>query len=196
MQFVKLMSVLAGSQLTTTRDFFFFFGILFIRRNSDIEVAVLLNVCWLDVCGTLDSSSLSPGAIYRVVFVVKIEEDSYGLNSPVNLKLETPDGKVIERRQQLQDIPKKQWVGLDVGFFENPKKGCSGEIKFSLFEHDGQWKKGLIIKQVIIQAIKLNNPPDEKPCNNFSIMTYARDLSITWGDDKRYWRWDSLNEAM
>ncbi|RWR85722.1 protein PHLOEM PROTEIN 2-LIKE A1 [Cinnamomum micranthum f. kanehirae] len=121
--------------------------------DVDVEVAVLLDVCWLEVHGKLDSSYLSPGAKYEVAFVVKIEEPFYGWNVPVTLRLLCPGEEVQERKEILQDKPKSQWVELYVGDVANPKQ--SGEIQFSLFEYqDGRWKRGLIIKGAIIRPKK------------------------------------------
>lgn len=130
--------------------------ILFICRDIEIEVAVLLRVCWLEVRGKLEASFLSPGVIYEVVFVVMIEEASYGLEDPVKLKLVSPVEEVHERREKLQDKPKNQWLELRVGDFENPRDG-SGEIQFSLSEYkDARWMNGLIIKGVIFRPMKAN----------------------------------------
>ncbi|THG07331.1 hypothetical protein TEA_012769 [Camellia sinensis var. sinensis] len=42
--------------------------------GEDIEVAELLDVCWLEVRGKIDTIDLSPGALYEIVFVLKVKE--------------------------------------------------------------------------------------------------------------------------
>ncbi|KAI3873939.1 hypothetical protein MKW98_001588 [Papaver atlanticum] len=107
-----------------------------------IEVAELLNVCWLEVNGKLDISKLNPGVKYEIVFVVMLKNSAYGWEAPVNLRL-----------------PKSQWIEVQVGEFQAPPQLADDkqrkEIQFSLFEcENGNWKGGLVIKGVIVRPKK------------------------------------------
>ncbi|KAM7524677.1 hypothetical protein LguiA_014579 [Lonicera macranthoides] len=70
-----------------------------LKETSDvfIDVAELLNVCWLDINGKFDTSKLTPGTLYEVVFVVMLRIISYGWEFPVNLRLIFPDGTKQEK---------------------------------------------------------------------------------------------------
>ncbi|KAI3965816.1 hypothetical protein MKX01_010773 [Papaver californicum] len=119
-----------------------------------IEVAELLNVCWLEVNGKLDISKLTPGVKYDILFVVMLKNSAYGWEAPVNLRLVHPGGKT-QRKEKLQPKPQSQWIELHVGEFQtppHPDDKQAKEIQFSLFEYeDGNWKRGLVIKGVIIR---------------------------------------------
>lgn len=123
-----------------------------LKENSgvEIELASLLNVCWLEVHGRFETSYLTPGVVYEVVFVV-IMELGYGWARPVNLRLKLPDGNVTQREECLLEMPKGQWVELKAGEFM-AESSLVGEMEFSLYEYEGgQWKRGLVIKGAIIR---------------------------------------------
>ncbi|RZC53317.1 hypothetical protein C5167_012170 [Papaver somniferum] len=135
----------------------------FVKESSTsdemaIEVAELLNVCWLEANGKLDISKLTPGVKYDILFVVMLKNSAYGWEAPVNLRLVHPDGKIQQREENLQVKPKSQWIELHVGEFPTPPQPDDKqekEIQFSLFEYeDGKWKRGLVIKGVILRPKK------------------------------------------
>ncbi|PON45572.1 Phloem protein [Parasponia andersonii] len=122
------------------------------KTDEVIEVAELMNVCWLEVHGKLDTTKLSPGTLYEVAFVVMVKHPAYGWDTtPVNVALCLPDGSKQERNIDLSQQPMNQWVEIVAGKFRtSPEK--LGEIQFSMYEyHGGKWKKGLVIKGVAIQ---------------------------------------------
>ncbi|KAJ0081270.1 hypothetical protein Patl1_11854 [Pistacia atlantica] len=54
-----------------------------------VEVAELLNVCWLDVSKKFPATNLTPRTVYQVSFVLMMKDGEYGFaNHPVNFKLE------------------------------------------------------------------------------------------------------------
>ncbi|WCJ44659.1 F-box family protein [Euphorbia peplus] len=54
------------------------------HQNSRFEeVAVLVDVCWLEINGEFDTNLLSPSTMYVVFLVYKLDERSYGLTTPV-----------------------------------------------------------------------------------------------------------------
>ncbi|KAM1032516.1 hypothetical protein ACFX2I_036093 [Malus domestica] len=124
-----------------------------LQETSDvfIDAAELLNVCWLEVHGKFETANLSPGTLYEVVFVVKLNAADYGWEDPINFRLTLPDGTRQCRKVNLMQTPRGQWVEIPVGEFRaSPEK--SGDMEFSMYEYDGgKWKKGLVIKGVVIR---------------------------------------------
>ncbi|WVZ72365.1 hypothetical protein U9M48_020838 [Paspalum notatum var. saurae] len=118
--------------------------------DPDIEVASLLDVCWLEIHGKLELSHLTPGVNYNVAFEVKLADGGgSGWSRPVNLRLKFPDGPVQERKELLRGKPANLWLQLKVGEIQ-PRQGQRGEILISLFEYGGHWKSGLIVKGIKI----------------------------------------------
>jgi hypothetical protein len=61
------------------------------------ELAELKAVSWLEVRGRMDCGLLSANTEYRVVFVLKFGECSYGWKElPIKFSITTPDGKMSE----------------------------------------------------------------------------------------------------
>ncbi|KAI3906702.1 hypothetical protein MKW92_011500 [Papaver armeniacum] len=124
-----------------------------------IEVAELLDVCWLEVNGKLDTSKLNPGVKYEIVFVVMLKNSAYGWEEPVNLRLVHSGSQTQLRKEDLQQKPKSQWIEVQAGEFQAPPQPADDkqgkEIQFSLFEcENGNWKRGLVIKGVIVRPKK------------------------------------------
>ncbi|KAF5176710.1 Phloem protein 2-like a1 [Thalictrum thalictroides] len=122
--------------------------------NIHVDVAQLLNVCWLEVHGKFNTCNLSPNTMYEILFIVMLNDPSYGWEVPVNIRLILPDGETKEHKETLLTRLRAQWIELDVGeFYTSPDK--VGELQFSMFEYEGgKWKKGLCIKGVIIRPKK------------------------------------------
>lgn len=118
---------------------------------KDLEVAELIEVCWLQVDGKYETKKLIGGTRYAVDFVVELK-DNLVMNGPVTLKLTRPDGSVQEHKEDLNKKPTNQWIGLRVGEFNNGLKcGCDQNVKFSLNGNDGTtWKKGLVVVGAVI----------------------------------------------
>ncbi|XP_042520352.1 uncharacterized protein LOC122093871 [Macadamia integrifolia] len=158
--------------------------------NVLIDEAELIRVCQLEIHGKFDISNLLPRVMYEVAFVVKLKEASNGRDVPINFKLILPDGTKQEHKKLLISKPKGQWMELLVGEFWTCQD-MDGDLQFNLFGYkDAHWKSGLVIKGVIIRA--------KSGCNNELCYNHCtlikKDLSITWGDDQRYWCWYCLNE--
>ncbi|GKV36871.1 hypothetical protein SLEP1_g44957 [Rubroshorea leprosula] len=116
-----------------------------------IPVAVLMNVCWLEVHGKFNTAKLSPETLYKVAFVVMLEDPACGWEVPVNIKLTLPNGSKQEHKEDLIAKPRGQWIEIPVGEFKTPPTNA-GKIEFSMYEYEGgNWKTGLVIKGAIIQ---------------------------------------------
>ena len=117
--------------------------------GEDIEVAELLEVCWLDIQGTIQTIDLSPGTVYEVVFVVKMK-DKGQFNYSVNLIIVLPRSKRLTRHENLNEKPLGKWIEIQVGeFIMSPEN--VGDLTFKLEQYSPDWKRGLIMKCVIIR---------------------------------------------
>lgn len=100
--------------------------------------------------GKFDTTKLSPGILYEVVFVVMLNAAAYGWEVPVNVRLTLPEGNKHERKVSLMDIPRGQWTEIPIGDFR-ASPGKIGNIEFSMYEYEGgNWKSGLLIKGVAV----------------------------------------------
>ncbi|KAK8503342.1 hypothetical protein V6N13_016647 [Hibiscus sabdariffa] len=121
-----------------------------------IEVAELVQVCWLELVGKFQVSKLSPGTLYQVVFIVMLREEAYGWEVPVNFRLTLPNGRKIKRKETLMNKPRGNWIEIPVGEFEASFEN-GGEMEMYIHEYDaGEWKKGLVVKGVAIQPKRLS----------------------------------------
>ncbi|CAK9187151.1 unnamed protein product [Ilex paraguariensis] len=120
-------------------------------NNVLIDVAELLNVSWLEIHGKFETTKLSPGVTYEVVFVVMLRDPAYGWQVPVNLRLILPDGSRQEHKENMMEKTRGRWIEIPAGEFTTlPEK--DGEVEFSLYDYDGGvWKRGLVIKGVAIR---------------------------------------------
>lgn len=116
-----------------------------------VDVAELLDVCWLEIYGKFNTKMLSPGILYEVVFVIKLKDPAYGWGVPVNVSLVLPNGYKQERKEKLQTKPREQWIEVPVGELITSPENV-GEIQFGMHEYDGgEWKRGLVIKGIAIR---------------------------------------------
>ncbi|KAG2582595.1 hypothetical protein PVAP13_6KG041400 [Panicum virgatum] len=124
-------------------------------NDPEVEAAILEEVCWLDIQGKQELTHLTPGVTYEVVFEVKLTEPAQGWNMPVNLHLKLPNGTALQRKENLQEKPREQWLPLKVGEVE-AKEELKWPMEISLFEHGGHWKRGLLIKGIRITPKKVS----------------------------------------
>ncbi|XP_022142436.1 protein PHLOEM PROTEIN 2-LIKE A1-like isoform X2 [Momordica charantia] len=123
-----------------------------LSSNKTIKIIELLNVCWLEINGKIKESDLSPNTLYEAVFEIKITEDAYGWNVPVTISLTEPDGKIYKNKVTLKEKKKAEWVKIPIGEFKVvPDKSGDGEIKFSMYKYGGHWKRGMILKGIVIE---------------------------------------------
>lgn len=141
-----------GLQITWGEDLrYWVFQNIETREEGQITVAVLKNVCWLEMHGRFHTTNLTPGVKYEVAYLIKLEDSSSGWQVPVNFRLTLPNGSKQERKENLNRRPREDWIRLPVGEFETSMEN-QGEIEFSLHECEGgNWKKGLVIKGVAIE---------------------------------------------
>ena len=119
--------------------------------DVSVDVAELLDVCWLEIYGKFNTKMLSPGILYEVVFVVKLKDPAYGWAVPVNVSLLLPNGYKHEHKEKLQTKPRERWIEVRVyEYITSPEN--VGEIQIGMNEYDGgEWKRGLVIKGISIR---------------------------------------------
>ncbi|XP_022715456.1 protein PHLOEM PROTEIN 2-LIKE A1-like [Durio zibethinus] len=116
-----------------------------------IDVAELLQVCWLEVHGKFDVANLSPGTFYEVVLIVMLRDQAFGWEISVNFRLTLPNGQKVERKVELMTKPRGKWIEIPVGEFTTSSQNI-GELEIYIHEYDaGIRKGGLIVKGVAIQ---------------------------------------------
>lgn len=121
--------------------------------NVLIDVAELLNVCWLEINVRFGTAKLTPRTLYEAVFIIMLKEGAYGWDTPVNLRLLLPNGIKIEHKENLKMKPRNQWIEVLVGEFRTSTEKA-GDLEISMYEIEaGQWKRGLAIKGVVIRPI-------------------------------------------
>ncbi|KAK4710667.1 hypothetical protein R3W88_005180 [Solanum pinnatisectum] len=125
-----------------------------VQESSDVllPAAELLDVCWLEIHGRFNTTKLSPGLIYEVVFIVMLKDPAYGWENPVNLRLILPDGSKQGHTENMVEKPRGKWIEIPAGEFMTSADQKNGEIEFSLYEYEGgNWKKGLVIKGAVLR---------------------------------------------
>ncbi|KAK3430346.1 hypothetical protein EUGRSUZ_E01887 [Eucalyptus grandis] len=159
-------------------------------------MAELLNVCWLDVHGRFYVSKLSLGTIYEVAFVILMRPSGDGWQIPVNIRLTLPDGTKQEHKENLMEKPRGDWIEIKAGELSTSKHK-EGEMEVSMFEHGGHWKRGLVVKGVLIRPKnRIVKHWVEKESMKNCFMIYARGVSITWAEKNSYWQCDDASVEM
>lgn len=72
------------------------------------EVAELLNVCWLDLCGRVNCRELSPNTEYAAYLVFKLTDDSYGLDCQTQEADITMDDQVVSTKRTISFYPRSR----------------------------------------------------------------------------------------
>ncbi|KAF7130087.1 hypothetical protein RHSIM_Rhsim10G0142600 [Rhododendron simsii] len=119
-----------------------------ISSGEDIEVAEVLEVCWLEVGGAIRTINLSPGTLYEIVFVLMKFESDIKFN--LDLTIKPQHSKALMRSESLEERPLEEWFEVLVGEFMFTTQYV-GSLEFSLGQHDWQWKCGLVVKCAIIR---------------------------------------------
>ncbi|EOY25647.1 Cysteine/Histidine-rich C1 domain family protein [Theobroma cacao] len=122
------------------------------ERNSDvlIDVAELLDVCWLEMHVSINVKKLSAKTLYGVVFVFKLTDKAYGWGIPVTFGFTLPNGYKVEHKEILMTKPIGVWTEIHIGEFTTSSE-IVGELDIYCHEYDKLfWKGGLVVKGVTI----------------------------------------------
>ncbi|KAI6691598.1 hypothetical protein NL676_028426 [Syzygium grande] len=116
--------------------------------NVDVEVAVLIKACWLEIRGKFRTIVLSPMTLYEVSLVALLTESSYGWGVPVKINITLPGALQLECVESLQNKPREEWIDILMGEFMTSTENI-GEIRFCIYETSTtNWKHGLVVKGV------------------------------------------------
>ncbi|KAK3037082.1 hypothetical protein RJ639_029924 [Escallonia herrerae] len=85
-----------------------------------------------------DTTNLSPGILYDVLFVVMLKEPVYGWEVPVNLRLILPDGSTQEHKENLMEKERGQWIEIYSSPSMSMKLGFGREVYLSKVSPLGQ----------------------------------------------------------
>lgn len=121
--------------------------------DTEIDVAELKGVCWLEIHGVLPVAHLTLGVTYEVTLQVMVKPCTYEWHSPVKLvklQLKWPGGEEQISIVELQEMPREQWVDLKVGDV-TARHLEEGDMDISFSGSEGDvWKSGLLIKCIKI----------------------------------------------
>lgn len=121
--------------------------------DMEVEVAVLRNVCWLEVSGKFRTIALAPMTKYEIAFVVKIKDPNGQWDAPVTFTATLPNGKKEECFKSLKTVPQQRWEHIAICEFVMSPENV-GEVTFALNEHGANWKSGLVIKGVSFRPVR------------------------------------------
>ncbi|KAA8544783.1 hypothetical protein F0562_019513 [Nyssa sinensis] len=127
-------------------------------EGAKAEVAVLLQVNWLEVKGTMDLSLLKDTrkTAYTIHYMIKFRVDAFGWHSaPVKFKVrvngeETEDSMTVEPYRVKHDV----WQEVHGGQFtiSNNTDVGNGSVEFGMFEVESDWwKGGMVLGGVLIK---------------------------------------------
>lgn len=112
----------------------------------------------LDVRGNVDTNKLTPDIMYGISFHVKLQNAAKNSWS-VNVSLELQGMKKQVRTMDLKEMLKGEPMEIPAGqFIIPPARHDTGDdearkLTFSLWNHNGNWKTGLIVKGVSIKPL-------------------------------------------
>lgn len=132
------------------------------------EVAELVNVCWLDIRGVIDTSRLARKTSYSAYLVFRLADNHCQLEkatASVRFLKEKPEGtdeegytvfiskaKEHEGERGKFAYPRSDaWLEIKLGEFFN-NFGEDGEVEMRLMENKNpNWKSGIIVKGIDIR---------------------------------------------
>ncbi|MCD7454894.1 hypothetical protein HAX54_026425 [Datura stramonium] len=136
-------------------------------HDSGMEVAELVNVCWLDITGKIDAKRLPRKTSFSAYLVFKLTDDHRELEratASVRFVKEKAEGTGKEGYSVFISKQKEEgengrfphprsdgWMEMKLGEFFN-NLGEDGEVEMKLMETDDyKWKSGLIVKGIDIR---------------------------------------------
>ncbi|KAM3268154.1 F-box protein PP2-B10 isoform X2 [Capsicum chacoense] len=137
-------------------------------HNSGVEVAELVNVCWLDIRGKIDTSRVARKTSYSAYLVFKLKDNHRELEkaiASVRFVKEKPEGTDEEgytvflskakgyegERGRFPHHRSDGWMEIKLGEFFN-NFGEDGEVEMRLMENKNpNWKCGIIVKGIDIR---------------------------------------------
>jgi hypothetical protein len=119
------------------------------------EVALLLDVCWLEIGGRIETKILSPNTKYGAYFIYAIADHNYNLHYAVKVSIryenegnatnaylvpDTPE----EHDGRLPSMREDMWMEIEIGEFFTDQ--VDSVVEMCLMEtENGNWKSGLVV---------------------------------------------------
>ncbi|KAM3236255.1 hypothetical protein P3L10_016292 [Capsicum annuum] len=136
-------------------------------HDAGMEVAELVNVCWLDITGKIDTKRLTKKTSFAAYLVFKLTDEHQQLEkaiASVRFVKEKVEGTGKEGYTVFISKTKEEgeagrfpylrsdgWMEIKLGEFFN-NLGEDGEVEMKLMETDDfKWKSGLIVKGIDIR---------------------------------------------
>ncbi|KAL7085892.1 hypothetical protein ACP275_14G305700 [Erythranthe tilingii] len=132
------------------------------------EVAELLNVCWLELSGRVDTKNLQVKTSYSAYLVYKLKDSSKNLEK-ANASVKTLHKEITQTVYIIDDdniddplaskphLRSDDWSEVKLGEFFNGSRD-DGHVDMMLFERDdGWWKSGLIVRGIDVRPNNNNN---------------------------------------
>ncbi|KAL5061605.1 hypothetical protein RYX36_023342 [Vicia faba] len=131
------------------------------------EVAELLDVCWFDIHGTINTIALSPNTEYAAYVVFKMVDPHGFQNRPIELSVFVEGGHSSTKNVCLDPVvvgrPHNRvvglqcpymrsdgWLEIEMGEFFN--SGIENEeVHMKVLETGGNWKRGLIVEGIEVR---------------------------------------------
>ncbi|XP_058072037.1 protein PHLOEM PROTEIN 2-LIKE A9-like [Magnolia sinica] len=122
--------------------------------QSQTDYAELLQVCWLEVSGSVELNQLNPGK-HKISFALSLKPDAFGwAGSPIYLMVKVGSGGFKWKSYNLSTMGPTDKKRIPDDFcFEVGQNDTSGgeKLHFGLYEiWRGRWKGGLLIHEVVI----------------------------------------------
>ncbi|VFQ78858.1 unnamed protein product [Cuscuta campestris] len=87
------------------------------------EAAELISVCWLEICGSINTTTLSPNTNYAAYLVFTLQPKSYGFEyQPLNAEITTDDDRGGAKKQTVYlDTRGAEWDGDNISTHAAPR---------------------------------------------------------------------------
>ncbi|KAI6691610.1 hypothetical protein NL676_028438 [Syzygium grande] len=119
--------------------------------DMEVEVAVLREVCWLEVSGKFRTIALAPMTKYEIAFVVTRRDPYYRCDAPVTFTVTLPNGNKEECVKSLRRVPQQRWEHIPICEFVMLPENV-GEVTFALNEHSGTGNRDLLSKVLAFES--------------------------------------------
>ncbi|XP_062149984.1 putative F-box protein PP2-B12 isoform X1 [Alnus glutinosa] len=118
------------------------------------EVALLLDVCWLEIRGRIETKILSPNTKYGAYFIYAIADHNYKLHHAVKVSISYENEGNATNAYLLPDTPgghdgrlprkrEDKWFEIEFGEFFSGQVGSL--VEMHLLGTAGNWKSGLVV---------------------------------------------------
>ncbi|KAJ4702463.1 Phloem protein 2-like protein [Melia azedarach] len=134
------------------------------RQSSITLFARDLNITWgddkrywnwipvHDAWTKFDTSVLDPGTRYEVAFSLMMNDNAEGWVYPVKLGFVMPNEFEDCRDVDFSKLEKNKSTEVPIGQFIAPSEDKAGKMEIYMSETKEPWKKGMVLKGVVIRS--------------------------------------------